>query len=103
MNLHFVAAASPQSVLDDYTLPYSRLPETYEGPVASNQSTNREIIGFTKWVQRDARKTLRDNIVSNLAFPLWIGKTWSYENCGPAARFRQPVRILSRADKSIAR
>jgi hypothetical protein len=60
------------------TINQSMPPENYKGPIAAQPVIQ----------QGDSTRVKPTSIISNLHFPLWIGKTWRYES--EARRPNQP-------------
>ncbi len=64
-------------------------PENYKGPIADGPTL--QVGDYWVYQQADGRKVKlgAGRMLGNVGFPLWLGKTWSYE--ADAMRLGQPV------------
>ena len=68
------------------TINQSTPPENYKGPIAAQPVIQQG--DYWIYERGDSTRVKATSIISNLHFPLWIGKTWRYES--EARRPNQP-------------
>gem|GEM_PF-3166418 len=69
------------------TMNQSTPPENYKGPIAAQPVIQQG--DYWIYERGDSTRVKATSIISNLQFPLWIGKTWRYES--EARRPNQPL------------
>ena len=75
-------------------------PESYNGPTAEQPLFQKG--DFWIYEAGNAARTKSTGLYPNLNFPLWIGKTWSYETESEGPICRQAVWVPPCVDRSIA-
>lgn len=79
------------------TLPSSRPPENYKGPSAERPVLQKA--DYWVYQRADLTRIRSTALPPNIDFPLWIGKTWSYDT--EMTRFGQPTKTARRSPARI--